>query len=164
MQRSAGRPEVLCASAKECFDGERAVIYGSDAGLQKRQAALTSQTLDLLLGHAAAPAVGDSETPRGPSFRLVLDLGCGGGFSCATVQARLPAACVVGLDVSLDMLRSSGEGEAGPSRRWLPVCASMASLPFARPVFDAVVSVSALQWLTEAAELCSFFRGRAPGK
>ena len=73
----------------------------------------------------------------------MLDLGCGGGFSSAALRKLLGArTCVVGADISLDMLRTRDAAQP-----WLPLCCSMASLPLRRPVFDAVVSISAIRTL-----------------
>ena len=114
--------------------------YAASSPLQATQQALTARCLDLVL---AGP---QSTTPR-----LVLDLGCGCGFSSAALRWRLPAgSIVVGLDISLGMLAACTVAER--------VGGSMAQLPLrSGPLFDAAVSVSALQWLESPADLLGCF-------
>lgn len=143
MQRykRTGPPEKQCACAAQCFGAKTGIAseYAVSASLQRTQGELTRHALHLL-------------AMRPPA--LVLDCGCGTGFSSATIQ-QAGFACV-GVDLSMPMLQQrSCSADV--------VAADMASLPFRQcssiGLFDAVVSVSALQWLRTATALGRFFEG-----
>ena len=141
MQIRGGRAESTNGGdAARFFDGAASDRYAASTPLQATQHALTARCLDLVL---AGP---QSTTPR-----LVLDLGCGCGFSSAALRRRLPAgSVVVGLDISLGMLATCTAAER--------IGGSMARLPLrSGPLFDAAISVSALQWLESPAELLECF-------
>lgn len=82
-----------------------------------------------------APAAGDS----------VLDLGCGTGHLLALLQEQDPTARACGLDITRRMLDVARRRNPGVPL----VQASGALLPFARARFDAVVSTSALHYLSD---------------
>ena len=141
MQCRGGRAESTNGGdAARFFDAAASDLYAVSTPLQATQHALTARCLDLVL---AGP---QSTTPR-----LVLDLGCGCGFSSAALRRRLPAgSVVVGVDISLDMLATCTAAER--------IGGSMARLPLrSGPLFDAAISVSALQWLETPADLLECF-------
>ena len=141
MQIRGGRAESTNGGdAARFFDDAASDRYAASTPLQATQHALTARCLDLVL---AGP---QSTTPR-----LVLDLGCGCGFSSAALRRRLPAgSVVVGLDISLGMLATCTAAER--------IGGSMARLPLrSGPLFDAAISVSALQWLESPADLLECF-------
>jgi trans-aconitate 2-methyltransferase len=74
----------------------------------------------------------------------VVDLGCGPGNSTAVLRARWPAAEVVGVDSSPDMIAAATR--ADPAGRW--VQADIATWTDDRP-FDVVFSNAALHWVRE---------------
>jgi ubiquinone/menaquinone biosynthesis C-methylase UbiE len=86
--------------------------------------------LDLL-----APAPGE----------LILDAGCGTGIF--TLDLLASGAKVVGLDLSLPMLRRAGKKFRGYPFRG--VGGDLLSLPFSDRVFDKVVSVTALEFVQD---------------
>ena len=75
-----------------------------------------------------------------PPRSLVLDVGCGTGFSMQTVQQF---GCVpVGMDISFDMLKL-----AKAKRMRFLIRGDFLRLPFKEKSFDALISVSTLQWV-----------------
>ncbi|WP_457971475.1 trans-aconitate 2-methyltransferase [Arthrobacter sp. D1-17] len=85
------------------------------------------------------------------SPREVVDLGCGPGNLTATLAERWPAAKVVGLDASAEMLAKAETQEGslpnlefrlGDIAAWIP-----------SPETDVVVSNAALQWVPEHTNL-----------
>ena len=103
------------------------------------------------------------EAGTGRPDPLVLDLGCGPGSLAVRLLARIPAASVVAVDadpVTLSLGRAAYGGR--PGLRFLdvdlrvPGWAAGLGLKPARP-FDAVVSTTALHWLS-AAELDELYR------
>jgi trans-aconitate 2-methyltransferase len=89
----------------------------------------------------------------------VVDLGCGPGNSTAVLRTRWPAADVVGVDNSPDMIAAATK--AHPGGRW--VLADLATWADPEP-FDVVFSNAALQWVPgHAAVIPRLFALVAPG-
>jgi len=90
----------------------------------------------------------------------ILDVGCGTGIFTADILGK--GASVVGLDISLPMLRRS-QHRAG----WLPfaaVAGDMEELPFAGNSFDRVASITAIEFFRDgAAAVAELFRVARPG-
>lgn len=112
----------------------------------------------------------DFARPDAPSWRRILDIGCGTGRHTAEAF-RLPHALVVGLDPNLLDLRAARErlqlherlGEHGGGR-WLLCAATALRLPFAAARFDLVVCSEVLEHIREdAAALAEIRRVLAPG-
>lgn len=82
---------------------------------------------------------------------LVLDLGCGSGLSMRPLSARGCAA--IGIDLSIEMLR-----EARRAGAEVVQADASTPLPIRSGCFDALISVSALQFLCEPAA------GRSPAE
>jgi trans-aconitate 2-methyltransferase len=78
--------------------------------------------------------------------RTVIDLGCGPGNSTALLHQRWPAADIVGLDHSADMLTAARATH--PDWRWQQ--GDIAHWTPAKP-FDVVFSNAALQWVPDHA-------------
>jgi trans-aconitate 2-methyltransferase len=94
--------------------------------------------------HTPSAQAGAPTPPRPP--RSICDLGCGPGEITRLLASRWPAADVVGVDSSDDMLaRAHGRGEAG-SIRWQR--GDIAAWRPAAPV-DLVYSNAALHWLDD---------------
>ena len=141
MLSRGGRAESASGGdAARFFDAAASDRYAASTPLQATQHALTARCLDLVLAG-----------PQSTMPRLVLDLGCGCGFSSAALRRRLPAgSVVVGLDISLGMLATCTAAER--------IGGSMARPPLrSGPLFDAAISVSALQWLESPADLLECF-------
>ena len=86
---------------------------------------------------------------------IILDAGCGTGVFTLDFLSR--GAKVIGLDISLPMLRRSREKAGGYS---LPsVLGDMLTLPFSEDSFDRVISVTALEFIEDgAAAIRELFR------
>lgn len=174
-QHGQGRPEALHPDSAEAYFDQTSQTYAASASLQATQLALTASCLDLLLLLPPVLVI----TPQ-----LMLDVGCGCGFSSAKALRELQQryasngkALVLGFDLSFEMLRSGNDGSGGVEAastsndcsgksgsccnrvgNGVLLCADMARMPFrAGALFDAVISVSALQWLASHDELLNFF-------
>jgi trans-aconitate 2-methyltransferase len=89
----------------------------------------------------------------------VIDLGCGPGNSTAVLRARWPAAQVVGLDSSADMIGTARSEH--PAGEW--VLAGIDDWTADSP-FDVVFSNAALQWIPNHSTLVeSLFASVASG-
>lgn len=82
------------------------------------------------------PALGD----------MVLDAGCGTGVFTSDILSS--GSQVVGLDISFPMLRRAREKSEG--FRFQPIQGSISALPFREESFDKVVSITALEFITDA--------------
>jgi trans-aconitate 2-methyltransferase len=90
---------------------------------------------------------------------LIFDLGCGPGNSTAALAARWPAARLVGLDNSLEMLAQARKSIAGAE--WLH--ADIASWQPEQPA-DLLFANASLQWVQEPeATIRRLFSYVAPG-
>jgi 18S rRNA (guanine1575-N7)-methyltransferase len=77
---------------------------------------------------------------------LVLDIGCGSGLSGGVLTQR--GAAWVGVDVAGDMLRLAAGGADCAGRLALGDVGQ--GLPSRGEIFDAAISISAVQWLCVA--------------
>ncbi|NWF93443.1 MAG: methyltransferase domain-containing protein [Syntrophaceae bacterium] len=85
----------------------------------------------------------------------ILDAGCGTGLFTLDLLSR--GSHLVGLDISLPMLRRAAEKTKGYP--FQPVLADMVNLPFQDSTFDKVVSVTALEFVGDAkAAVSELFR------
>jgi len=91
---------------------------------------------------------------------LILDVGCGTGVF--TLDFLAAGSRVVGLELSLPMLKRAGKKTAG--RPFHMVRGDMAGLPFADESFDKTVSVTAIEFLEDArGGIAELFRVTRPG-
>jgi len=79
---------------------------------------------------------------------VVLDAGCGTGRLTAELLEALPGGCVVGVDLSQNMLRSAREHLAQFGTRATLVACDLLHLPFSC-VFDGIVSTAAFHWVLD---------------
>lgn len=86
----------------------------------------------------------------------IVDLGCGAGNLTRLLAERWPAACVVGIDTSAEML-AQAQKHALPGRLEF-VQADLASWSPPAPV-DLLVSNAALQWVPDHERLLTRFAG-----
>ena len=80
------------------------------------------------------------------SGEQVLDAGCGTGVF--TLEILSSGAKVVGLDISLPMLRRAREKLA--AYPFYPVWGDISKLPFRGGIFDKVVSITAIEFIKDA--------------
>ncbi|ADW19197.1 Methyltransferase type 11 [Desulfobulbus propionicus DSM 2032] len=78
----------------------------------------------------------------------ILDAGCGTGLFTGDVLDR--GAMVIGVDLSVPMLDRARKRAAGP--RFTALCADMGALPFADNSFDRVFSMTAIEFVADAAK------------
>jgi len=81
----------------------------------------------------------------------ILDAGCGTGNAWKGLNARYPAARIIGLDLAPGMLRQAGSTVAWHQRLMrrgpLAVCGDLERLPLAKASIDLAWSNLALQWV-----------------
>jgi len=77
---------------------------------------------------------------------IVLDAGCGTGVF--TLDILSSGSQVIGLDISLPMLRRAGEKFEGYP--FYPVWGDIAKVPFREGIFDKVVSITAIEFIKDA--------------
>jgi len=80
------------------------------------------------------------------SGEMVLDAGCGTGVFTRDIISG--GSQVIGLDISFPMLRRAREKSGGV--RFHPIWGDISTLPFREESFDKVVSITALEFITEA--------------
>ncbi|MBU5557621.1 MAG: class I SAM-dependent methyltransferase [Candidatus Aenigmatarchaeota archaeon] len=120
-------PEKISGlSAVAYWTGEEAAKYDRSSSIKKTQEEMTQHIMmELEL----------------PPRSLVLDVGCGTGFSMKVIEqfGCLP----IGIDVSVEMLKLA---KAKGMR--LLVRGDWRNLPFRENSLDALISVSTLQWIS----------------
>ncbi|NUN11378.1 class I SAM-dependent methyltransferase [Candidatus Micrarchaeota archaeon] len=119
------RPEDLFKTSKEFYASEEAKSYSSS--IRKTQEQLTLRALELLA--LPLPA-------------RVLDAGCGNGFSTKIIKDV--GYNVVGIDSSQEMLDKKIDKSLE-----LKLADFSYRIPFPFRSFDGVVSISALQWVSQ---------------
>lgn len=124
------RPE-LAGPALDQYNTNNAYRYARNSRLASIQVSLAERCLELL-------ALPDD----GPS--LLLDVGCGTGFSTSTVEDA--GHILIGTDLSRPMLLEADEDVEGD----LLQSDAGDGVPFRTGCFDGAVSVSAIQWLCNA--------------
>ena len=119
------RPEELFEDVKDYFNSENIRKYSRSKSMMRIQEKMTMRALELL------------ET-RSSNIRI-LDAGCGPGF--AALYLKEIGFKIVALDIISDFLRCYNLTEVNP------LAADMCCLPFKPNSFDAIISISALQWI-----------------
>ena len=134
LELNMSRPEHI-APASIYYNEDNAEKYADNSRMGKIQAQMCQRALQLLL----------LEEPL--DTKLILDLGCGTGMSCATIVDN--GLSFIGSDISEAMLREGvdrGFQEGGD----FVVSDMGSSMGFRDGLFDGVVSISALQWMLNA--------------
>ncbi|MFX1493016.1 MAG: class I SAM-dependent methyltransferase [Promethearchaeota archaeon] len=119
------RPEELFENIRDYFNTEYIKKYAKSKNMRRIQEKITFRALELL------------ET-RSSKIRI-LDAGCGPGF--AALYLKEIGFDVIALDVISEFLRYYNLIEINP------LVADMCFLPFKPNTFDAIISISALQWI-----------------
>ncbi|MFW9946888.1 MAG: class I SAM-dependent methyltransferase [Candidatus Odinarchaeota archaeon] len=119
------RPEELFENIRDYFNPEYIKKYAKSKNMRRIQEKITFRALELL------------ET-RSSKIRI-LDAGCGPGF--AALYLKEIGFDVIALDVISEFLKYYNLIEINP------LVADMCFLPFKPNTFDAIVSISALQWI-----------------
>ncbi|MFX0180964.1 MAG: class I SAM-dependent methyltransferase [Candidatus Hodarchaeota archaeon] len=119
------RPEELFENAKDYFNLENIRKYSKSKSMMRIQEKITKRALELL------------EIKK--SKIRILDAGCGPGF--ASFYLKEIGFEIVALDIISDFLRFYNLTDVNP------LAADMCYLPFKPNSFDAIISISALQWI-----------------
>lgn len=125
------RPEHI-APPEIFYDDTEAKKYSSSSRMVEIQAEMTERAYELL----ALPEDGT---------KLILDLGCGSGLSGSVLDEH--GHVWIGLDISQSMLNVAIERE---SKGDLILADMGAGMFFRAGMFDAAISISAIQWLCNA--------------
>ncbi|MFA5333936.1 MAG: class I SAM-dependent methyltransferase [Candidatus Nanoarchaeia archaeon] len=115
--------DILGQEAKDYYSKENAKLYELSGAYRRIQESMTYDALSI------SEFKPDS---------LVLDLGCGTGFSLNVLKKS--GFNAVGIDVSFEMVKYA------KSKNFKVILGSMNSLPFKNEAFDNLISISAIQW------------------
>ena len=119
------RPEELYKSALEYFKDETLSSYAKSKSIMRTQRKITLRALEIL------------ELKK--NHCLILDAGCGPGF--VAVYLNELGHKTIALDIVLNFLKYYNIRELNP------ILSDMCYIPFQPNSFDAIVSISALQWI-----------------
>ena len=119
------RPEEIYDNVTDYFKGSILKNYAKSKSLMRIQEKITKRSLELL--------------NLKKKDIMILDAGCGPGF--ASIFLEQLGYKVVALDLISDFLSFYDIKELHP------IVADMCFLPFQPNTFDAIISISALQWI-----------------
>jgi len=119
------RPEEIYEKVSDYFKGEVLSNYAKSKSLMRIQEKITARALELL-------ELKDKNL-------LILDAGSGPGFTSIYLQEV--GYQVVALDIISDFLYFYDIKELNP------ILSDMCFFPFQKNTFDAIISISALQWI-----------------
>jgi len=119
------RPEELYKSALEYFKDETLSSYAKSKSIMRTQRKITLRALEIL------------ELKK--NHCLILDAGCGPGF--VAVYLNELGHKTIALDIVFNFLKYYNIRELNP------ILSDMCYIPFQPNSFDAIVSISALQWI-----------------
>ena len=130
------RPE-LSGPAHEYYKDEVAASYARNSRNAEIQTKMTERAIELLA------------LPDNVDVQMILDLGCGSGLSSEIINEN--GHVFVGCDISLAMLQEAKDREVDDGGDLVLSDMGLGGAGFFRPgVFDACISISALQWLLSA--------------
>ncbi len=119
------RPEELYKNALEYFKDETLSSYAKSKSIMRTQRKITLRALEIL------------ELKK--NHCLILDAGCGPGF--VAVYLNELGHKTIALDIVLNFLKYYNIRDLNP------ILSDMCYIPFQPNSFDAIVSISALQWI-----------------
>lgn len=119
------RPEELYEKASDYFDLETLSNYAKSKSIMRAQIKMTQRALEIL------------ELQK--NHCLILDAGCGPGF--AAIYLNQLGHKTIALDFISDFLKFFDIKDLNP------ILADMSYTPFQSKIFDAIISISALQWI-----------------
>ena len=122
------RPEDIHEKVTDYFNSKTIDSYASSKNMMRIQEKITSRALELL--------------DLKKQDALILDAGCGCGF--ASAYLRNSGYKVISLDIISEFLYFYNESDLNP------IAADMCFPPFKSNCFDAIISISALQWIFRA--------------
>ena len=119
------KPEDVHETVFDYYKGENLLNYARSKNIRRIQEKITQRALEIL-------NIKDKNS-------LILDIGCGPGFSSTYLHEL--GYKVIALDIIADFLKYYNLSDFNP------IVADMCILPFRTNVIDAVISISALQWI-----------------
>jgi 18S rRNA (guanine1575-N7)-methyltransferase len=119
------RPEELYENALEYFKDETLSSYAKSKSIMRTQRKITLRALEIL------------ELKN--NHCLILDAGCGPGF--IAIYLNELGHKTIALDIVLNFLKFYNIREINP------ILSDMCYAPFQPNTFDAIISISALQWI-----------------
>jgi len=119
------RPEELYKSAVEYFKDETLSNYAKSKSIMRTQRKITLRALEIL------------ELKK--KHCLILDAGCGPGF--VAIYLNELGHKTIALDIVLNFLKYYNIRDLNP------ILSDMCYIPFQPNTFDAIVSISSLQWI-----------------
>ena len=119
------RPEELYEKASDYFDLKTLSNYAKSKSIMRAQIKMTQRALEIL------------ELQK--NHYLILDAGCGPGF--AAFYLNQLGHKTIALDFISDFLKFYDIKDLNP------ILADMSYTPFQPKIFDALISISALQWI-----------------
>jgi len=119
------RPEDIHEKVTDYFNSKTLINYATSKSMMRIQEKITIRALELLDLKNINP--------------LILDAGCGPGFT--SIYLKEIGYNVVALDLISEFLYFYKIKEINP------ICSDMCFLPFKSNIFDAIISISALQWI-----------------
>ena len=120
------RPEEIYKNIFDYYTIERIFQYANSKSMKKIQEKITLRALEIL--------------DLANKNSIILDAGCGPGFASIFLK-DLGYKNVIALDLILDFLKVYDIKEV------TPLSADMCYIPFRSHTFDAIISISALQWI-----------------
>ncbi|MBN2156972.1 MAG: class I SAM-dependent methyltransferase [Candidatus Lokiarchaeota archaeon] len=129
---------------RDYYFGERAEFYAKSKWMARNQIKSTRRALELLENEKIGGIIAME-----PHNMLILDIGCGSGFS--TQMIEMNGFQTIGIDNSFDMLEQNRKTSLPISRN--VVCGIIEKLPFRNNLFDAMISISAFNFILEHVSL-----------
>ena len=120
------RPEEIYDNVLDYFNEENIVKYATSKSMRKIQEKITLRALELI----------DLKDKNA----LLLDAGCGPGFASALLK-EIGYKRIIALDLIESFLNFLDLNSINP------IVADMCFLPFRQKKFDAILSISSLQWI-----------------
>ena len=119
------RPEEIYAKVSDYFRSEILSQYANSKSMMKIQEKITIRALELL--------------DLRKKDALILDAGCGPGFAAMVLKEK--GYITIALDIISEFLNYYNIKDLNP------IAADMCFTPFKSNTFDAILSISALQWI-----------------
>lgn len=119
------RPEEMYEKVSDYFQGKTLSWYARSKSIMRIQEKITIRALEIL----------DLKQEKS----LILDAGCGPGFT--SIYLKEIGHDVIALDLISEFLHFYDIKDLNP------IVSNMCYMPFRCDIFDAIVSISALQWI-----------------
>lgn len=126
----------------DSYTGESAKEYNNQKWMERNQKTTTTRCIEYLFDEKLGSNLIDDDIPY-----LILDMGCGTGYSSESLIAN--GFRVIGVDILLDMLLKAKERKKTRHLENLSlILTDINHLPFRLNSFDHIISVSAYNFIT----------------